>query len=262
MARPACYSEEPPPPALARWVECFWQARRDAPGTDWVVRPDGCLDIIYSRSFGLRAVGTMTMEQRFRYPGRMEEVGVRFRPGMAGAFLKLPAVVLTDESAALEDLWGSSARHLRRRLDDIPAAGGWLRALAAALAPPKRSADPLERALQFLTAANGIANVDWIARQAGMSPRQFRRRCLEEAGLGPKRLARVLRFRQASRLAAAPKPPDWSAIAASAGYFDQAHLIRDFREFTGRTPAAPVVAAPSFQFHHLSISGSGAAADA
>jgi AraC-like DNA-binding protein len=192
----------------------------------------------------------------------METVGVRFHPGMAGALLKLPPVVLTDESAALEDVWGSSARQLRRRLEDAPAAVDRLRVLAGALMPPKQASGPVERALRFLTAANGIADVDWMARQAGLSSRQFRRRCLEEAGLGPKRLARVLRFRHANRLAARARRPDWSSIAASAGYFDQAHLIRDFREFTGRTPAAAVAGASSFQFHHLSIAGSGLAAEA
>lgn len=256
---PAEYSEHAPAPALAGWVECLWQARRDAPATEWAVAPDGCLDIVYSRELGLRAVGAMTVEQRFDYAERMETVGVRFHPGMARPFLKLPADLLTDDSAALEDIWGASARQLRRRLEDAPTAAGQLRALADALAPPKRAAGPVARALKFLAAANGAGDVDWMARQAGLSPRQFRRRCLEEAGLGPKRLARVLRFRHASRLAAAAGRPDWCAIAAGAGYFDQSHLIRDFREFTGRTPAA---AGASFQFHHLSNSGSGLVVEA
>jgi AraC-like DNA-binding protein len=258
----ARYTEHRPAHALARWVECFWQAERDGPVDEWAVPPDGCVDIIYSREMGLRAVGTMTVEQRFSYAGRMETVGVRFHPGMAGPFLKLPAVVLTDESAALEDLWGPSARQLRRRLEDAPGAADWLRVLAGALSPPDRAVTRVERALRFLTASNGGAGVESTARKAGLSARQFRRGCLEEAGLGPKRLARVLRFRYARFLAAASKRPDWSSIAAAAGYFDQAHLIRDFREFTGRTPAATAAGAPSFQFHHFSISGSGAAADA
>jgi AraC-like DNA-binding protein len=241
-------------------VECLWQAQRDEPATEWAVAPDGCIDIVYDRGLGLRAVGAMTVERRFRYADGMETVGVRFRPGMASPFLKLPADLLTDDSAALEDLWGSGARQLQRRLDDAPTADARLRVLAAALLPPKQADDSMARALRFLTAANGASDVDWMARQAGLSPRQFRRRCLEAAGLGPKRLARVLRFRHASRLAAEARRPDWSSIAAEAGYFDQAHLIRDFRAFTGRTPAA--AGAPSFQFHHLSSSGSGLAVEA
>jgi AraC-like DNA-binding protein len=71
-----------------------------------------------------------------------------------------------------------------------------------------------------------------------LSPRQFRRRCLEESGLTPKRLSRVLRFRHACRIARAAKRPNWSDIALEAGYFDQAHLIRDFHKFTGLTPMA------------------------
>jgi AraC-like DNA-binding protein len=67
-----------------------------------------------------------------------------------------------------------------------------------------------------------------------MSERQFRRRCLEESGLAPKHLCRVLRFRRACELGERGLP--WGLIAAEAGYFDQAHLIRDFREFTGATP--------------------------
>jgi len=258
---PACYREYLPPPALERWVECFWHVNRDAPAIEWAVPPDGCLDIIYSRDLGLRAVGAMTVEQRFHYAGHMETVGVRFHPGMAGGFLKLPPVVLTDDSAALEDVWGSSARQLRRRLEDAPTTA-WLQVLRGALNPPKHASGPVERALRFLTASNGAADVDWMAREAGLSARQFRRRCLEEAGLGPKRLARVLRFRYANRLAAAARRPDWGSIAAAAGYFDQAHLIRDFREFTGRTPASTAAGASSLQFHHLSISGAGAAAEA
>jgi len=86
--------------------------------------------------------------------------------------------------------------------------------------------------------ADGNADLESIARQSNLSPRQFRRRCLEESGLSPKRLCRVLRFRRACRIAGGFDRPDWAAIALEAEYFDQAHLIRDFHEFTGLTPMA------------------------
>jgi AraC-like DNA-binding protein len=70
-----------------------------------------------------------------------------------------------------------------------------------------------------------------------MSERQFRRRCVEESGLAPKQLCRILRFRHACELAAARRA-GWAAIAADAGYYDQAHLIRDFHEFSGGAPVS------------------------
>jgi len=96
---------------------------------------------------------------------------------------------------------------------------------------------------------HGLVDLDWVAAQSNLSPRHFRRRCLEESGLTPKHLCRVLRFRQASSLALSARKPDWVQIALETGYFDQAHLIRDFRQFTGRPPmsvfsnttAAPIV---------------------
>jgi AraC-like DNA-binding protein len=91
-------------------------------------------------------------------------------------------------------------------------------------------------AIAAITAAGGATDLDRIAVQANLSPRQFRRRCLEESGLTPKLLCRILRFQRACRLTESAVRPDWAAVALDAGYFDQAHLIRDFREFTGLTP--------------------------
>jgi AraC-like DNA-binding protein len=94
----------------------------------------------------------------------------------------------------------------------------------------------VQRAIEVVASSHGDVNLEWVARQAGMSERQFRRRCLEESGLAPKQLCRVLRFRRACALGERGLP--WGLIAAEAGYFDQAHLIRDFREFTGNTPVS------------------------
>jgi AraC-like DNA-binding protein len=191
------------------------------------------VDIVYSREDGLRAVGTMTVTQQFELGAECRTAGVRFRPGMAGAFLRAAPSELTDQTVRLADLWGRTARELEARLDEAPEPG---MALCAQFREPAGPPNPAQRAIEAITAANGVVNLDYIARQANLSPRQFRRRCLEESGLTPKHLCRVLRFRHASRLAHGVLRPHWSGIAADAGYFDQAHLIRDFREFTGRTP--------------------------
>jgi AraC-like DNA-binding protein len=225
------YSEQAPPPSLAAWVECFWTLEAGAPIPGYAVPPDGCLDIVFSPDQGLRAIGAMTVEHRYDLSAA-HVCGVRFRPGMAAPFLKAPAE-LTDRELALEDLWGASARALAERIAN--AASG-IETLAAALPRPAAPPDGVQRAIAAMAASHGSADVDALARAANLSPRQFRRRCLEATGLSPKHMSRVLRFRRAAELAARTPGLKWSLIALEAGYFDQAHLIRDFREFTGRTP--------------------------
>jgi AraC-like DNA-binding protein len=235
------YREHSPGAALSRWVECCWTfespAAADQVAVEHAVRPDGCLDIVYSPELGLRAVGTMLVEQRVRMSAGMAVAGVRFRPGLARQFLQSPPVELTGRLEPLEQLWGRRARELESRLSGSPSAEERARLLLSALPATGDAPGAIGRAMEAIAAAHGVLDLDWAAAQANMSARQFRRRCLEESGLTPKHLCRVLRFRRSLELAASRRL-SWAAIAAETGYFDQAHLIRDFREFTGQTPMA------------------------
>jgi AraC-like DNA-binding protein len=222
------YLEISPGLALERSVECCWVDETPA-GQEHAVRPDGCLDIVYSHEMGLRAVGAMTVAARFARNAGSQAIGLRFRPGMAKPFLRIPPPELTDRLLPLEELWGQRARDLEGRLEEHLDP----RFIAAALVAPP-APDPVKRAIEAMVEAHGAIDLDWAAAQAGMSARQFRRRCFEESGLGPKRLCRILRFRRAGELACGGA--SWASVAADAGYFDQARLIRDFREFTGHAP--------------------------
>jgi AraC-like DNA-binding protein len=186
------------------------------------------MDILYSPAAGLEVVGAMTAERRFVLGAHTHTVGVRFRPGMAASFLRVPAEELTDRTLPLE------ASGLVEQLANGRSAGECRAILSGALRPPADGPNGVQRAIEVVTSSHGAVNLEWVARQAGMSTRQFRRRCLEESGLAPKQLCRVLRFRHACSLGGRGLP--WGLIAAETGYFDQAHLIRDFREFTGNTP--------------------------
>jgi AraC-like DNA-binding protein len=232
------YREHQPGPELSRYIECVWTLHSPAAINCHRVPPDACLDIVYDPADGLRAIGTMTTEQHFHFPHRAQLAGIRFRPGMARIFLRVSSAELTDVSLPLEDLWSTRARELQRRLDDADSIQQASRILLDNLPAPAAVPNPPQQAIESLAAAHGNADLDLIAHRANLSPRQFRRRCLEETGLTPKRLARVLRFRHACSIADVPDRPNWSDIALEAEYFDQAHLIRDFHQFTGQTPMA------------------------
>ena len=230
------YREQLPETRMGRWIECTWSVETAAPVHAYPVRPDGCIDIVYARESGAQVVGAMPAERRFDLAAGALTIGVRFHPGMAGAFLGASPAEFTGRAVPLEDVWGGRARQLNRRLATARSLDECLGLLRGALAAPPREPDSVQRAIGAMTAAHGDLDLDWAARHAGLGARQFRRRCLEESGLAPKHLCRVLRFRRACALAA--RGAGWVSVAPDAGYFDQAHLIRDFREFTGATPMA------------------------
>ena len=234
------YQEFPPSPKFAAHVECFWMHRTEGPVRNFHVFPDGCSDIIFeqpARDYGgLAIVGTMTRAQAFDIPARHSTFGVRFRPGMAARILRIPGSVAVDQSIPLADAWKAAA--VRDLLDQLAGSRSSRDAIArfeASLAEPA-PLDPVEKSLVWLAECGGQVSMDALADAASLSPRQFRRICLERTGLSPKHLARVLRFRQAAKYANR-QSPDWADVAVASGYYDQAHLINEFKEIAGVSPA-------------------------
>jgi AraC-like DNA-binding protein len=233
------YQEFPPSSKFAAHVECFWMHHTDGPVRNFHVFPDGCSDIIFeqpARDYGgLAIVGTMTHAQAFDIPGRHLTFGVRFRPGMAARILRVPGSVAVDQSIPLADAWKAAA--VRDLLDQLASSRSPRDAIArfeSSLADPA-PLDPVEKSLAWLAECGGQVSMDALADAASLSPRQFRRMCLERTGLSPKHLARVLRFRQAAKYASG-QHPDWADVAVASGYYDQAHLINEFKELAGVSP--------------------------
>jgi transcriptional regulator GlxA family with amidase domain len=93
-------------------------------------------------------------------------------------------------------------------------------------------------ALDAFEQADAAVKVRDLARRVGLSQRQFIQRFTSEVGLTPKLYGRVRRFQRARELVRKAAEPDWAAVALECGFFDQSHLIRDFGEFSGLSPAA------------------------
>lgn len=104
------------------------------------------------------------------------------------------------------------------------------------IAPPV--AGEVEFAWRRLVASGGSASIRAVCREVGWSHKHLITRFREQVGLTPKRAARTIRFERVLRRVGRTDRPDWAALAAVCGYSDQAHLIRDFREFAGTTPTA------------------------
>ncbi|WP_437575882.1 helix-turn-helix domain-containing protein [Sorangium sp. So ce887] len=172
--------------------------------------------------------------------GFARTVTVRFKPGWSVPLLGVAASELTDRIVPLEDVWGRAGRELCGELLAARSRAEVVDRVARALAP--RAGQPFETASGQLARRavclleGGEVRVESVADRLGVTARHLRRAFTENVGIGPKEFARTVRLQRAVRMAATSC--DWARIAADAGYYDQAHLIADFRQLVGLTPGA------------------------
>jgi AraC-like DNA-binding protein len=220
------HAEFQPTAALRPWVECFWTRTRDAAPAGGVHRilPDGCADFVFDLASGAAlAVGTMTKPLVIA-AGNEEFIGVRFRPGRAAAFLRIPLAEVTDARVRLGDVW--------RDAPEEPTLPALERALLQRLAPDR---DPrVDAAVDSIV--RGATRIDDLEREIGISRQHLARQFQHHVGVSPKTFVRVMRFRRVVDRLPAGAAVDWAGVAAEHGYYDQSHLIEDFRELAGSTP--------------------------
>jgi AraC-like DNA-binding protein len=166
-------------------------------------------------------------------------ISVRFRAGAASAILGVPADELTNRVVSLEELWGSEARRLHDTLLSTRGLAAIVQLLQRALSgravrlDERPSTQLVHAAIRRIEQSATPVCVARVAADLGVTTRHLSRAFTAAVGIGPKEFARVVRFQRAVRFAASER--NWARIAVDAGYYDQAHLIRDFQDLAGTT---------------------------
>jgi AraC-like DNA-binding protein len=211
-------------------VSCTWEQWTEASHEQRVV-PDACVDLIWSGE-RLTIAGPDTRARLVALAPGTRIVGVRLRPGVAGAVLGLPATELRDEVRDAHEVLGRDATEAL--LADLHAGGDPHTILRGAVEPRAgRAPDPLVRAA-VAALDRPDARVAEVADEVGLSARQLQRRVADAVGYGPKTLARVLRFRRLQALAASESA--LADLALDAGYADQAHMTAEVTRLAGVSP--------------------------
>lgn len=245
---PSPLTEAPPPAALRGLAACRWH---HAGGQALHrVLPDGCMDILRRPDGSLWIIGAAAAAALV--PAEAPADGLRFHPGALPRLLRLPGadgltggalplVEVAPDLATADSLAGLADRLAARRDDREPGAEARLR-----------------QALRALRLTGGGLSVTAAANLAGVSPRQFRRRCLDATGLPPKVLARILRLQRLRALLRQAVPPSLAEAAAAAGFADQPHMAREVRALTGLPATVFAAEARRDRFVQDRLPGAGA----
>ena len=167
-------------------------------------------------------------------------VGIEFHPGGAYPFLRMPAYEFENASVGLDDIWRGGAAEIRENLLAAPSIrvmfGDLERLLMAQLVRPLELHPAIGFALGQFRRSDHDSKVNQVADQIGLSYRRFIELFRRQVGLTPKVFCRVRRFQSVLRAIHRRDDIDWAETALDCGYYDQAHFIHDFREFSGLTP--------------------------
>lgn len=238
------------PAHLADLVDCLWELRGEwRSGNDYLL-PSVCVDIAirmegtievfrdggWQRIPDRVTIGSQDRVITLRQPGRLWVIGIQLTPGCASV-LGRKASELRNQILPLSDL--------------APDLDGSIEGFSLGLRARRAKVADLFRILEGRSQARADgaifhaachlargAYVHGVARSLHVSRRHLYRRFLNEVGWTPSAFRRLARFSLVSRMAASAHRPRWSDLAVSAGYFDQAHLARDFQMFAGGPPTS------------------------
>jgi AraC-like DNA-binding protein len=252
------YKEIPASTRLARYIRCFWTleaAGSPAGSAPEPVMPDGCIELIFNLADPFRryhadgspeiqplsiVAGQMRSCAIIEPTGAIDLFGVRFQHAGAAPFFRFPLNELTDSIPDLRLAWGHAGREIEARIQDAGSTRQRVEImefeLLRLLDQNERSDGIAEAASRFIVEQNGLLSIDGLAGRMGVNGRRLERRFQQKLGLSPKRFSRIVRFQ--NFLAAVTGGGNILDTALSFGYYDQAHLIREFREFSGKTPLA------------------------
>lgn len=251
------YQAYQPPIELAEYIKLFWvfENRANNPIPETIIT-DGHPEIIihfrspfaeldHSGTFLKQstaiACGQLTKPLVLQSSSDAGMLGIRFHPNGMAPFHSIPMQSLTDRRVPAGHLFpdihqlndiisistndaqrlSACSRFLIRRLDR------------------ERAGKCVRPALDSIIQTHGRLTVDDLADLTGRSRRSLELAFQRDVGISPKMFSRITRFRHVFDIISSKDlSANWVQIALDSGFFDQSHLIRDFRQFTGHSPTS------------------------
>lgn len=250
------YSIYQPNNRLSNFVKYYWQLELNSNSqtvhTERVI-PSGELQMIFHYRTPFREVNKHNQNliqpqclicgQQTEYkdittsPGSVGMIAVVFYPYALRNFFPNPVSEFTNQSISLNNFFQAETKELQERIIEVNSVHSRIllieNFLLNRLSVPN-SFFVAREAVNIITRLNGQLAVSETACRLNISKRQFERIFLANVGISPKKFGRIIRFNTSIKLF--PKVEPLTTLACEVGYFDQSHLVHDFREFSGLSP--------------------------
>ena len=250
----------PPPPDLTGIVECFWISRGRVTFLYEKILPQNNLELMFNLRKPFGVPNRPPADRRFKrawVSGMQREwltvtpqydpsepsylLSVRMPPLGAHRLLGMPLGTVAQNVFELDEVLGAAIASVHQQLGDCADAGRQFAVLCEfARSRLARSRVQLRAdaqiAVDMLTRTQGTERIAAICRSMSISRKHLNNLFDAHIGLTPKTYARMFRFRRVVDLVQRGHGLDWTRIAMSCGYYDQAHFNHEFREFSGMSP--------------------------
>lgn len=256
-----------PHPRLRQFVRCFAQ-REISAGSSLVVQTGmASLEPILAFSFGDQEVmqyssGKRAFVSRIHVTGTQTRppgcslltgstlaFGIFFSPFACWRMFRIPPIEFTDRDFDGEQVFGPWITNLWLKLAECKTFGDRINVANAALLPFAANAGHPTMTMVSagsLLQRDRCTRIPELARESYMSTRNFQRKFVEDTGISPKLFARLGRFQLALDMKRT-RGTDWANVAHELGYFDQMHMVKDFRAFGGDSPSRLIQICGDFQ---------------
>lgn len=251
------YQTKLPDPELQEFVKCYWTLNIPAGNVLEKQRivPDGCMEMIFHGGDLYRqytedggsiiqprcfVFGQITKILEIEDTGKTDIFSVRFHPGGFAPLVNFPLKDMENRAVPLFDLFGQRSVSLEKK---ILSSGSFEEKISIIetfllneLMSPKTIDRITKSCVDIMLQLNGLIQVEDLSGQLKIHRRQLERRFSTVVGLSPKQLSKMIRIQSTLKSLAQNEFANLASVAYDNNYYDQAHFIKDFKEFTGLSP--------------------------
>ncbi len=246
-----------PGEALSRYIKCYWTLESsldDAYENKQRIFPDGCIELIFhygdlfkkysvngAADFQPRSFlhGQLNRYMEIEPSGNIGVFSVRFVPCGLQPFLEMDINEYTGKAISVEEIWGNEGKLVEERMMHAENTMDRIKIIEHFLSgriTMKKNYNSVEHCVNAIIRGRGSLSIDMLSQEVNMGRRHLERKFISSVGLSPKLLSRIIRFQSALQLIERNQLSTLTEIAYAGGFYDQSHLIKDFKEFSGLNP--------------------------